>query len=286
MHPVYLGMVEENARLIVRRAYMIVRPESPYSPSLPHTHDCLEITYINCEYCNYYIGGKKYVLNRRDLIVVNSTIPHHVEWVTADDRPLYGIAFAQGAPHEQALSFGDMLRSSPSVHRFFDELQDIVIIPGAEEIYQALTGLTGEIWSNNDIGYQNILLNKLLIDIARMHQEPSRSQVRHVDRIRRYIDENYHAITCVEDIAREVGLNKNHVQRLFKKQMGGTVWQYLTDVRMRSAAALLRDSDIAIGEIDSRVGIQSRQNFYLLFKKAFGISPQQYRRLSKSPYNA
>ena len=47
---------------------------------------------------------------------------------------------------------------------------------------------------------------------------------------------------------------------------------------MERAAYYLTSLNYPVGDIDELVGIHSRQNFYLLFKKKYGISPSQYRK--------
>lgn len=66
------------------------------------------------------------------------------------------------------------------------------------------------------------------------------------------------------------------MQRIFKQFTNQTVWTYLVALRVKKEAYLLRYTDIPIGDIDENIGINSRQNFYILFKKTHGIiSPSE-----------
>lgn len=68
------------------------------------------------------------------------------------------------------------------------------------------------------------------------------------------------------------------MERLFKQETGMSVWTYLNNIRIEKSLYYLTELNIPIGNIDELVGIHSRQNFYLLFKKKYGISPAQYRK--------
>ena len=94
---------------------------------------------------------------------------------------------------------------------------------------------------------------------------------------------NYHffSIENIDEIASYVALNKVYLQKIFREKTGLTIWNYLTKYRMEKAVYFLLYSDTPISDIDELVGINSRQNFYLLFKKQYGMSPSEYRKRYK-----
>nr|KAF1294825.1 hypothetical protein BAU18_03745 [Enterococcus diestrammenae] len=53
---------------------------------------------------------------------------------------------------------------------------------------------------------------------------------------------------------------------------------YLTEVRMVKAAQLLATSALKVNIIGDMVGYHKTQYFISLFKKQYGLTPQQYRR--------
>ena len=64
----------------------------------------------------------------------------------------------------------------------------------------------------------------------------------------------------------------------FKATIGAAPIEYLARWRMVSAADLLRSADLSLGEIAERVGYDSEIAFGRAFKRAFKVSPSQYRR--------
>ncbi|MCR4695438.1 MAG: response regulator [Pseudobutyrivibrio sp.] len=81
----------------------------------------------------------------------------------------------------------------------------------------------------------------------------------------------------LQELAEKVGLSVPYLSRIFRKEAGCTFVDYLTNLRIRKAIALLHEEDLKIYEIAESVGYTSQQYFSLVFKKKIGISPIDYR---------
>ena len=92
-----------------------------------------------------------------------------------------------------------------------------------------------------------------------------------------YLENNYMKQISLADIAEKVYLNEEYFSRLFKKEVGVTFTDYLTDIRMRQAKRLIIATDIKICAIAEMVGIPNNKYFSLLFKKYFDTTPSQMR---------
>jgi len=65
--------------------------------------------------------------------------------------------------------------------------------------------------------------------------------------------------------------------RIFEAQVGVSVHEYLTRVRLAHAAHLVR-STMKIEVVALVVGYRSKKNFYRQFSRHFGVTPEAYRR--------
>lgn len=101
---------------------------------------------------------------------------------------------------------------------------------------------------------------------------------RHVRKAIEYIHDNYMHSINAEDIASYVGVHTGHLHRLFRTEIGVRVTEYLTNLRLEKAKALLKRTDIPITYIASHVGISSQQYLSRLFRQNVGMTPQAYRR--------
>jgi two-component system response regulator YesN len=72
-------------------------------------------------------------------------------------------------------------------------------------------------------------------------------------------------------------LNPSYLSRLFKQVTGVNLNVYIQDARMNKAMELLRDSDNKVYEIAKLTGYEYPPYFTKIFKKQFGIGPQEYR---------
>lgn len=83
----------------------------------------------------------------------------------------------------------------------------------------------------------------------------------------------------IRTLARDMGINPNKLQELFKYYSGVTVMEYLRSYRMQQALTLL-DSDMLLYEIAQEIGYRSVDRFSEAFAKAYGISPGKYRKVT------
>ena len=93
-----------------------------------------------------------------------------------------------------------------------------------------------------------------------------------------FIRKHYNMGITLEQIAGEVHLNAEYLSRIFKEEVGCTYTTFLTEIRMRRAAALLAGTNEKVRKIGQEVGYPNVSYFSTLFKKNFGLNPYEYRR--------
>lgn len=80
------------------------------------------------------------------------------------------------------------------------------------------------------------------------------------------------------ELARLVSLNPAYLSRLFKKETGESLTEYIQSEKMKLARELLRGSDKPISEIALIAGYGNMSYFSKAFKKQFNVSPLAYRK--------
>lgn len=81
----------------------------------------------------------------------------------------------------------------------------------------------------------------------------------------------------VSEMAAVLGVSDAQLRRLTAQVLGATPRQLLCNVRLQSAAVLLRDPSMRVKEIQARVGISDASHFCRDFRERFGVSPTEYR---------
>ena len=93
----------------------------------------------------------------------------------------------------------------------------------------------------------------------------------------RYISDHFRDPSLhIGDIAAAISSNEKYLQRLFKSEMGMTIHQFISKLRMDAARNLLISSNYNINEISEFVGYNDRRTFSEAFKKHFGVSPTKF----------
>lgn len=108
-------------------------------------------------------------------------------------------------------------------------------------------------------------------------EQDSTSEKSYISSVMAYIENNYSKDISTVNIAESVGLNPSYLNRIFKRNTGKTLIEYLTLVRLKKAKELLSQNRVSINEISAEVGYNSLHSFIRAFKKYEGITPGEYR---------
>jgi AraC-like DNA-binding protein len=79
-------------------------------------------------------------------------------------------------------------------------------------------------------------------------------------------------------LADSVNVSEDYLSRIFHREMGLSLWDYLNRYRIFRAAELLRQTDDTIQDIANRTGFQDQAYFCRVFKKIYGVPPGQIRK--------
>lgn len=93
-----------------------------------------------------------------------------------------------------------------------------------------------------------------------------------------YIRENLGQDISRAELAEQLHLNEEYFSKLFHKYAGCTFKEFVMEERMHQAQRLLKYSRLSISLIASRVGYDNFSYFSKAFKKATGLTPQEYRK--------
>ena len=95
-----------------------------------------------------------------------------------------------------------------------------------------------------------------------------------------YIQSNYRTVT-LESLAEEFHLSTPYVSKYIKDKSGKTFGEHVTQIRLKKAKTLLRNGNMTIENISYSIGYPNAEHFSRVFKKAFQMTPVQYRSLNQ-----
>ena len=96
-----------------------------------------------------------------------------------------------------------------------------------------------------------------------------------------YIDANYDKPITLAEVARASHLSASRLAHIFKEQMGITIMDYVTSVRIERAKQLLLATQQNCTEICFEVGYNNQSYFTRIFKELVGLTPHQFRSRNK-----
>ena len=94
-----------------------------------------------------------------------------------------------------------------------------------------------------------------------------------------WLEENFRAIDAISRVVELIDIPERSLKRRFKAATGSTLIEYLQNLRIETAKALLEAGEVPIEEVSYEVGYMDVSFFRRLFKRLTGMSPGQYRRM-------
>jgi len=110
--------------------------------------------------------------------------------------------------------------------------------------------------------------------------------IKRINKILAYIDDNLDHDLSLGKLSALAHCSPFHLHRLFKTYTHETINQYITRKRIEKTASLLiHKKGASIGEIALDHGFNSNSSFTRAFKKMYGVSPSEFRKLSPGRYS-
>ena len=157
------------------------------------------------------------------------------------------------------LVYHAMEGSEDQMHRMFHEPEDL------------------ELYRN---GMRSVDNMKQLLHHVALHfaaPAPMDDQKAVVEKVCRFIGEHLDSELRRDELADHVHLNADYLTRIFKKETGCTIKEYVIRQKMEEARSLLRATSLPISFIAAKVGYCNFSHFSYTYKKQFGITPQEER---------
>ncbi len=260
-----------------------------------HTHDFMELSYIQKGHATHVINGSRISLSEGDMFLLAYGCEHTFESYSHDFTWMNCLFLPQVFDAQyQTSPFLEDLYQLPYFKKAFDfrikKTHHIHLYQIGEELENDFQSLFQEYY-NGYPGYHTICVNalaNLLIKIGRTymrvsHTVPKNTHGELVDIVQDYfkLTSSYQKIR-LEDIAQRVYLHPDYLAKLFKKNVGINLSTFIRNLRLEYAAQHLRYTNMNVCEIMRFVGYQDTKNFYKAFKEVYHLTPAQYRKQNKT----
>ena len=111
-----------------------------------------------------------------------------------------------------------------------------------------------------------------------MREKRENTTKRVIEEAKRYIQANFtNPDLSLEMICKELHMSTAYFSTIFKKETGQSYIGYLTELRLKLAMDLLKNTDKKTYVIAGEVGYPEQNYFSYVFKRKFGMSPTKFR---------
>ena len=234
----------------------------------PHLHNALEIVCVTSGALELGVGQELYHMEKGDIGFVFPDVIHHYQVLTPGvNKATYLIA------------------SPFTIAKFADNMQSMApeypIIKAEKvesEAYRVINAILET--EQSDITVAQAYLQIVLARCIGKLNLVEKSSVGSNDLIYQtvsYISANFKKKFSLEEMAKDLGVSKYVLSRLFSKTFHRNFNQYLNDVRLNYACQRLENTSDSITKICLDSGFESQRTFNRVFKERYKISPSDYR---------
>ena len=129
------------------------------------------------------------------------------------------------------------------------------------------------------MNYRNCAVKELAQRVQ--ERKENRHSTSYVEQSMDYVRKHYREKIYLDDIAEALRISPSYLSRLFKKETGQCLQEYINQVRVEHAANLLIYSEETIARIAEYVNFPSQSYFGRVFKEQKNISPKRFRDTNK-----
>ncbi len=145
-----------------------------------------------------------------------------------------------------------------------------------------LLGLVSRIEvSDDDTEYRRVLLDGILLVLYERGHEIGSFESMNVNSLvtesLNMINGQFNENISLSSVAQSLNVTPQYLSYIFSKNMNISFSQYLSDMRLRYAAGLLKDNAMNITEICYSCGYRNLSHFIRSFRRKYGVSPNKYR---------
>lgn len=237
-----------------------------------HCHGFSEILFVKEGEGKIEVGDETFPLKRGDVSVIGAGIPHREFFDEAQKKALVFFAV-----DNVDISGGD--ENSLLKDRRF------TIVPAADAYEIIDCALSRLLYENEaalpfskDVSANLVeLILTILLRLTAFDSDLLKQRSHAYREAKAYFDKNFDKMDTLEEVCRNLYINRFYLTHIFKSEEGMPPVKYLVLKRMEKAKQLLRTTDEDVNDVAASCGYVDPAYFCRVFKKTQNCTPLQYR---------
>ena len=246
-------------------------------------HRYHELYYIAEGKCSVFIGQRTYRLQTGDFALIPAGTLHKTDFTSHGQNTKYVISFSVNTAR-QIDAFLETAIAETGIRAGKIKAP----VQRQEAVLLLVNRMLYEFENQPPLGRSLCLalLAELLISLQRYrageaendgNEDAAHGRMREVAA---YLCEHAREQITLSEVAAHFAVSPSHLSRVFHQETGFGLREYLVHYRIRQACDLLLNSDLSVTQIADQCGFSDSNYFGDAFKKATGLSPREYRKLS------
>lgn len=282
-----------NDQLFADHSSIVIRKHRRFAPYPRHSHQFMELNYMYQGSSQQIVNGESLLLREKEVLLLDSNSEHELAPLGENDLLINFLFRTQDLnlgvlknidSRSAGLTYDFIMNAivghdSEERHLVLDISQNPEIQTTFEEMireYQAKRHLTNEVLH----AYSQILFLQLSrVYHAQLTQiYPDSGRYGSMIKILQRIENDYRQLT-LEELAHDLGYNRNYLSNLIKQKSGKTFKELITEQRLRTAHDLVLSTDLPIETISAYVGFSNKTYFYKKYRAFYHETPSNIRKL-------
>lgn len=264
----------------------------PHYAGAMHWHPYFEIATAENGSLDYQVGQDHIILEAGDSIFVNSNMLHGIRQLSGTmPDPMPNIVFSGSVVAPESSTIYQkyihpivICDSLPFIVFRHDDLKCREVNQFINDTYRIMHDKPDchELIIQRNISHIFEYIFRNLDDFPR--SKASRIQLNAQIRIQKmlsYIHEHYTEEITLGDIATAANVSRSEAGRCFHSYIGYSPIEVLIEYRLQKARRLLSETTLTLQEISFMCGFHSENYFSRQFRKVYGYSPSEERKLGK-----
>lgn len=251
-----------------------------------HSHTFYEMLYCCGGSLQYLLGDERYQIQRGDILIIPPGVGH---------RPLF--LKEMNEPYSRCVvwmseEFAKLMRSC------LPDIANRPVHPRLIRPAKAARACLEEMFrsgcreaARREPGWQAMVTGNMMQLLVQLDRAMSDGQI-HIqtseppellDTMLAYIEDHLAEKLTLESVARHCLVSESTISHLFHRKMSVGFYRCVTQRRLIAAKACIQQGE-TMGTVSRMVGFPDYASFYRAFKREYGISPTQYRRIQNTPF--
>lgn len=268
-------------------------------PILMHAHSYYELNVVTQGECRHYFNNKSHPAKVGDIFMI-PPYTEHGYWTSDENTKLYHLIIKNDILKDYQKQLSNypgikiLFEVEPQIRQAFNNLSLNMNIPKAKlaELltdFDELIAIDREKRDDNGTLFELktvCLLCKLADLISQNYADTDRNKDKAADYVilktTQYMEENYFSKITVEELSKIVNMSTPSYFRYFKKVFNTSPMEYLKNIRVSHATAMLSSTNDSISFIAQECGFFDSSHFTHVFEQSTNMKPKEFRKKAQS----